>query len=403
MTETLAATPQADTPTARVRLDYLDGLRGLAALYVVLNHASVSTWAMGALSHRVQLALKLTVYGHFAVDVFIILSGYCLMLPVARSRDKSLRGGSVEYLLRRARRILPPYYAALLISLLIIKFVPQLQVRDGSIWDGALPAFRPDVILSHLFLVHNLAEAWKYKINLALWSVGTEWQIYFFFPFLLLPLWRRFGLAAAVLTAVVLGLAPHFLLPAPWNLDPAVPWYLGLFAMGMGAATINFARDESYRKLLVGIPWGKVTAVQLILTLGAALLRAKWWWAHTWFADIQVGLLTASLLIYCTQQCHDNRPNTLLRALQARPVVLLGTMSYSLYLLHTMVLAVLHVTLVRLHVSPVSHIGIMIFGGIPLSVALTYVFHVLVERKFMTAHSPQKVQAVQTSLAPETT
>jgi peptidoglycan/LPS O-acetylase OafA/YrhL len=350
------------------------------------------------LPHHVLLVLKSLIFGHFAVDVFIILSGYCLMLPVARSKDRRLRGGSGEYLRRRALRILPPYYAALLVTLLIIKLAPPLQVRNGTIWDGCLPAFRTDVLLSHLFLVHNLLDEWKYKISLALWSVATEWQIYFFFPLLLLPLWRRFGLAITVIVAMALGLAPHFLLPDAWNLDAAVPWYLGLFAMGMGAAVINFARDEQSVMLRTRIPWGKLAAAQFFLTLATAVFRAKWWWAHFWFADAQVGLFAASLLIYCTQQSQGNRQKGLLRLLQAPPLVLLGTMSYSLYLMHVPFLALLHIPLSHLNVSPSMRIAIMIFGFVPVAVILTYAFHLVFERRFMSGYT-SKARTVDPSKA----
>src|SRR5215218_948233 len=81
------------------------------------------------------------------------------------------------------------------------------------------------------------------SINMAHWSVATEWQIYFLFPLLLLPLWRRFGSACAVAAAAVVGLLPHFLLPESRNLDWACPWFLGLFAMGMAVADA-FARGK---------------------------------------------------------------------------------------------------------------------------------------------------------------
>jgi peptidoglycan/LPS O-acetylase OafA/YrhL len=386
MTGMSSVHPQAAAPTILIRLDYLDGLRGLAALYVVLNHASPATWAGGPLPHVILTGIKLLAFGHFAVAVFIILSGYCLMLPVARSADNRLRGGSGEYLRRRAWRILPPYYAALLVTLLLLKLAPQLNVRSGTVWDGVLPAFRTDVLLSHLFLVHNLLDQWKFKINFPLWSVATEWQIYFFFPFLLLPLWRRFGLAVTVITAVILGLLPHFLLPSPWNLEGAVPWYLGLFAIGMGAASVNFAQDKQSAWLKTHIPWGKLMAVQLVLVLVFALFQARWWWMHLWIADIQIGLCTASLLIHCTQECQNHRPNGLLCLFQARPVVLLGTMSYSLYLMHLPVLALLHIPLAHLNVSPAARIGTMIFVFVPLSIVLTYLFHLVFERRFMSSH-----------------
>ena len=126
-------------PVAQDRLAFLDGLRGLAALYVVLHHAALEV--RGASPWRVvEWSRGLLRHGHFAVAVFIVLSGYCLMRPVANDPRGRLRGGIVGYLGRRARRILPPYYAALGLCWLLIAVVPGLNQAQGLRWDRALPA-----------------------------------------------------------------------------------------------------------------------------------------------------------------------------------------------------------------------------------------------------------------------
>jgi peptidoglycan/LPS O-acetylase OafA/YrhL len=355
-----------------------------------MYHASIPSWAGGSLPHSVVLGLKPLVYGHFAVAVFIILSGYCLMLPVARSSERQLRGGFSDYIRRRARRILPPYYAALLVTLTLIKLIPQLQRVRNNYWDAALPAFRPDVLLSHFMLVHNLTERWYFKIDPPLWSVATEWQIYFLFPLLLLPLWRRLGLTTAVTGAILLGFAAHFLLPSAYNIDSAVPWYLGLFAMGMGAAVINFSPEIHYAAIRDRMPWKNLAAIQFVLVLAFALGKAKWWWANLWFADTQVGMFAACFLIYCTQQARREGATPLLRMFQARGVVFLGTMSYSLYLMHAPVLTLLHIPLSSMPLTPTLRTGIMLIVCVPLTVVLTYLFHIAFERKYMSAHKSEQ-------------
>src|SRR4051812_41118914 len=80
-------------------------------------------------------------FGHEAVAIFIVLSGYCLMLPVARRGESQLKGGFGSYLGRRAFRILPPYFAALGLSLLLIASSATLRRASGTIWDDSLPAF----------------------------------------------------------------------------------------------------------------------------------------------------------------------------------------------------------------------------------------------------------------------
>jgi len=108
-----AAPAPAAVAKPRLRLEFLDGIRGLAALYVVFHH--ISQIYMDA---NVQpLAgyywfTPLMQLGHYAVAIFIVLSGFCLMIPVAQSVDGTLRGGLAGYAWRRVKRIVPAYYAA---------------------------------------------------------------------------------------------------------------------------------------------------------------------------------------------------------------------------------------------------------------------------------------------------
>src|SRR5579883_2111781 len=178
---------------ARLRLDYLDGLRGLAAIYVVVYHIYVDMSAqLQTVAHSsvwVTLVQAVLSHGRTSVAAFIVLSGYCLMLPVARSPDGQLTGGWVRYLRRRARRILPPYYAALVLSLLVAIVIPTHWLPlMGEQWNHGQPALNPGAIVSHVLLLHNWSHTWEYRINPPMWSVALEWQIYFLFPLLLLPI-----------------------------------------------------------------------------------------------------------------------------------------------------------------------------------------------------------------------
>src|SRR6188768_2796281 len=295
-----------------LRLEYLDGLRAVAALYVVPFHAG--DWFLDAerplpwFARNVQRALS---FGHDAVAVFIVLSGYCLMLPVARAEGRLVRGVA-DYIARRAWRILPPYFAALLGSLLLIALLPVLQTPTKTIWADSFPAFELGPIASHLLLVHNLFPAWTHTINGPLWSVATEWQIYFFFPFFLLPIWRRLGAAATVLLAFTLGGALTRLAPAAAN--SASSWYLGLFGLGMCAAGIDFAARPSERWLRERVPWRYVSLAMLAAVGCGVTVLIKYWFRFMPYSDALVGAATASTLLYLT-------PHALRPAEQARPLL----------------------------------------------------------------------------------
>lgn len=386
--------PARPSRPPRIRLDYLDGLRGLAALYVVMHHAYYGLTAEAVLPPTTAHLTYWLYLGRSAVDIFIVLSGYCLMLPVIRKGH--LPSTIPEFLRRRARRILPPYYAAMALSLLAIALVPALhdQSRPHALWNEALPAFTPGVLISHLLLIHNLDPGWHSRIDYPMWSVATEWQIYFFFPMLLLPVWQRFGAAAAVTAAFIVGLVPLFLFFDRFS--GVSPHFLGLFALGMAAADINFSNLPSLIKWRRTLPWGGLAAALLVLLVAVSLKHSSWPLAVA-FKDIIVGAATMCLLIACTriltrhqETATDQSPATrgqaplALRLMESRPAVLLGTFSYSLYLVHGPVLAICQSALTAVHTSPTLGLGLMLGVGVPLALGFAYLFHLAFEKPFLS-------------------
>lgn len=387
-----ASSPTSPKPP-RLRLDYLDGLRGLAALYVVMHHAYYGLTAEASLP---PLVTKLTYWlylGHSAVDIFIVLSGYCLMLPVVRSGK--LSGGMGEFMRRRSRRILPPYFAALALSLLAIALLPALHdlSHPEAFWNVSLPAFTPGVIISHLLLIHNFNPDWHSKIDYPMWSVATEWQIYFLFPLVLLPVWKRFGAVAAVAAGFVIGLVPLFLFFD--RLSGVSPQFLGLFALGMAAADLNFSAAPGLARRRDSVPWGGLSAGLLAVLVFVSLKHFSWPETVA-MKDILVGAATACLLVACTRSltrrqetATDQRPERghgplALRLMESRPAVWLGTFSYSLYLVHAPVLALCQSALRPEHLAPTLGLCVMLTAGVPLALLASYLFHQAFEKPFLS-------------------
>jgi peptidoglycan/LPS O-acetylase OafA/YrhL len=376
----------------RIHISHLDGLRGLAALYVVLCHAYQGTHLPehgGGVPSWLNHLLEVISFARLSVAVFIVLSGYCLMMPVVQHADSALRGGLLKYLKRRAKRILPPYYAAGLISLLLIAFVPGMGTIRNVGWDDSLPAFHWDILVSHLFLIHNLSENWSHKIDYPMWSVATEWQIYFIFPLLLL-LWRRFGLLAAVGTAFAAGLAPHWLFQG--RVDGASFVFIGLFALGMAGAVLSFsARHKIINFLRTRLPWGVLTLVMLAPVAYFAKFRGNLDWSHVVLNNIAMGLATMCVLVYCAQSLWASKRDTpkpkasplIVKLLQSRPFVALGSFSYSLYLIHAPVLALVALGTARFSVSASVAIALSLFVAVPVSIIAAYLFFLAFERPFL--------------------
>lgn len=367
----------APAAPARVHLGYLDGLRAVAALWVLVSHAWLQVWPVDYNHLPIGWTWRLTgwmLYAHFAVDLFIVLSGFCLMLPVVRG-DGTLRGGAVRFFLKRARRILPPYYLAMGFSLLLIHL--WVGQKTGTHWDISVPVTPPGLI-QHLLLVQDIFH--NSEINHAFWSIAVEWRIYFLFPLLVVG-WKRLG---GVWTTVI-TLAVGYLLASFQGQTPYVgsaPWYLGLFALGMLAAGIAFSPGHFWASVRGRAPWEA-------LALGSAavliVICHRWGWAgssqHFARLDFLVGCISLCLLVSASRP----HPNPVSRCLSWRPLVFIGTFSYSLYLIYAPLLQVVWQYLVHpLHLGDRMTLALMIVLGGPLIVGIAYLFFLVCERPFLT-------------------
>jgi peptidoglycan/LPS O-acetylase OafA/YrhL len=380
----------------RLRLVYLDGIRGLAAVFVVVHHLHQEVTYRGDLPRRVLAMTKWMDLGHFAVGVFIVLSGFSLMIPVVRSTDARIPGGFWDYLKRRARRILPPYYAALILTLLMDLCIPGLRSPGNWRWDQTLPSFRLDVIISHLLLVHNFNREWVYNISAPFWSVATEWQIYFAFPLLLLPVWRRMGAAVMVVTALVVGVGGAALLPQ--SLGCAASWYLALFAYGMAAAVICFSQHARIVVIRDRIPWGLLTLVS-VAALGLGMRRYPGWFA---LKDCLDGVVAACLLVKLAQQATSTKlhpRSMMLRFFESAPAVTLGAASYSLYLIHSPLISATNLLVNWLFSpTPLARAWIVPAVAIPIIVVSTFAFYRTVEQPLV--RRSQTSRSIPRELAP---
>ena len=362
----------------RLHLDYLDGLRGLAALYVVVFHIRVYhlNLAPALLHWTAPLG-----FGSDAVAVFIVLSGFCLMLPVARSEDGTLRGGAWRFFRSRARRILPPYYFAVGFSLLLIALF--IGHKTGSPWDDSVPVTKLG-LLSHLLLLQDVTRATWNQISPPLWSVSVEWRIYFCFPLLVLC-WRRFGPWATTAAALALSwLLVFAFLFLPFvsrfnsQQNGVSPQFLGLFALGMLAAGISFSAHPALSRLRERLPWGRLTAAAFAVLVAAnAVLPQALGTRPVW--DCCAGLFAVCLLVAAS------RPGGWQAALSSRPLVSVGSFAYSLYLIHFPLVQMVWLFLIRpLHLGPAAGFALHLLLGVPVCVAVAYGFHLICERPFMS-------------------
>jgi peptidoglycan/LPS O-acetylase OafA/YrhL len=353
-----------------VHLRFLDGFRGFVALYVVLYHAKLQNWpefsgAPGPTGWTRALTSWLS-FGELAVTCFIAISGFCLMLPVLGNNGTLGGGGARRFYFRRARRILPPYYMALFLSIAI---VAGLGAEHRSELPGSTGQMTTAGVLTHLALVHNVNTSTLLQINGPMWSIAVECQIYVLFPLLILAR-RRFGILPVVGAIYLLALVLENQVRDTQH-KGLMPIYLFVFLLGMYAA--EFALGPPKRALI----WisGAMAALLLAMLLFPQL---------RFIADINVvvGILTSSILVICTQW-----PGMWVsRVASWRPIVTIGTFSYSLYLLHVPLQQFLWLDiLLPMKLGKVLTFTLGLTVGTGLIVVFTFLFYLLFERPFCSA------------------
>ncbi len=380
------------TPAVGQHLGYLDGLRAMAALYVLFHHTLLQVDSNPANHPKRLLLLEGLRFGRYAVDLFIVLSGFCLMLPVIKQGGE-IRGGALNFFKRRALRILPPYYGALVLSLLLDwGFIGHITHTH---WDASLPISAKSIFW-HLFLLHDAAGE-EYSINSPFWSIAVEWRIYFLFPLLVL-LWRRIGPFATTALSVVMGLVLCVVAKKIFD-NTLTSGYIGLFAMGMLAATLRFSPPERFARWRAQ-HWGAwyLAMTGTLAAMSLFAFRRDYPTSLIIPFDVVVGGWALTLLMWVSGGNNWGH-----KLLSCSPLVWVGSFAYSLYLLHAPLLQLVwQYPLARLDSAPFMMFWTLLLVGIPLIIGACYLFFLACERPFLRRRVPGRPESffIQAVLAP---
>ncbi|MBI3790169.1 MAG: acyltransferase [Gemmatimonadetes bacterium] len=268
---------------APVRLHTVDMLRGLAAFAVAFFH---TTNGNPSLMAGEPLA-RLGEYGWLGVDVFFVISGF--VIPYALERGGYHLRDAGRFLAKRIVRIDPPYFATIVLTLALGWVSAQLPSYRGQ-------PFRVDgiaVLLHAGYLTELFGRAWVLP---AFWTLALEFQFYLAMALLYPLVHHRRNLVRALVIAAIAGLSLVV------EARPFVPAWGAWFALGILAHTYRAGRIARAPFLAAAIACGAIIAVHHLPVQGL------------------VAAATALVIAFVDLE---------------RPVLaLLGTLSYSLYLVH---------------------------------------------------------------------
>ncbi|PZU48830.1 MAG: acyltransferase [Arsenicicoccus sp.] len=342
---------------ARTRRRDIEGLRAVAVLAVLLYHLRVP--GLGG--------------GFAGVDVFFVISGFLITGILLREIERTGRVSLRDFWARRARRLLP---AALVV--IALTFAAGWVVLPSS----SRPDLLADVLGSTLYVVNwvlaarsvdYLAEGAGVSPLQHYWSLAVEEQFYLLWPLLVvvgLALAARTGARPRTLLAGMLGAIT--VLSLLWSVtataqSPATAYFVTptrLWELGAGAL-LAFAGPRLRDLGLV--------AAQVAATLGLALVLATVLLVDAgtpWPGTAALLPVLGSVLLVAAGT--SGRPTVAGRLLSLPPMVWLGGLSYSIYLVHWPLLV-----LVEEARGALGPAGLVLVGA--LTVLVAWLMRVLVE------------------------
>ena len=328
-------TPAADQGR-RSHIAALTGLRAVAALLVVGTHAAFVT---GKLNHGYLGAMAARL--EIGVAIFFALSGFLLFRPwVTAAAAGSDAPSAARYAHRRLRRVMPAYLATVLLAYGVYS-VFSSGPNPGQSLAGLLrhltltQIYTDNYLMTHLH--RGLSQTWSLAVEVAFYAV-LPLLAYLLVVVLCGDRWRPARLLAGLagLAAISLGWQV-VLVTTDWLPNSAGMWlpaHLASFAVGMGLAVLAEAGVRCPATVTLPLAFGAFLLVSTPVAGAVAMGPVR-----VWEPLIKTVLYAAVAALAVSAAGLDDR-GLADRVLASRPMVWLGAVSYEIFLLHVLVMAV---------------------------------------------------------------
>jgi peptidoglycan/LPS O-acetylase OafA/YrhL len=354
----------------------MDGLRGFAALYVMVGHA---IWLLalptGAREGRegwewVQVALAFSFrYGHEMVMLFFVLSGFMIHLRLAEGNAKSIVDFDWrDYAQRRFWRIYPPFFFSLFSAAFwdyMGRTINPAFYAGGAPQNdlaGAIinPQYSFQAFISNIFFLQALNRIY-FGTTWVVWSLNMEVEFYVMYAIVFVPAYLRLGRRWAFASMLALSLISLW----NWELLSVFTYFL-LWGLGAFLAEL-WASGRQYillQKLIYLIP----VPVSILMIVHGTLppFVGDLLWSMIWVIVIWGLLVEKSALVQFVSK-------------QIEFFNIVAPFSYTLFLIHLPFLICLSAIYLSVQTALPRHFGLVIFG-IVFSLMLGKIFGNYIEK-----------------------
>ena len=288
------------------KFEYLDSLRGIAILLVVLGH--VGNMIGESVYPYFPEFIRLFIYnGHLGVQMFFIVSAYTLMMSHQNriGEDHATR----KFFIRRFFRIAPMYYLAMIFT--------TLQFLDWNFGNFVWNDFPKKAFVTNLFFVNALSPSTINNYVIGGWSVSTEVLFYLILPVIAAKIKTLNGfISFTILTLFLCSFLLYILSGTRFDGNEFLRYFyfnhLPVFGLGMTAYMIN--KQEMIKP-------------KVLLLIFLAVFVYSY---HAIPYGFQYSLIYFVLLLVLSKKPYKFFSNKILASI--------GKVSFSIYLVHFMVM-----------------------------------------------------------------
>lgn len=306
-----------------IRFNNLDGWRGVFALLVAIYHLRLQFWGYDFFLFRNAFLF---------VDFFFVLSGFVLAHSyIARLNNSAERW---SFVIKRWGRLWPLHIVTLF-ALVVLEGIKYWLVSDAGASAGALPFSgdsAPSTLIPNVLMIHGLGFASETSWNYPSWSISCEFFAYLLFA-IIVSVWPTRKIIVFAIAALA-GVAVLAWYPATIGITTNFAFARAVYGFFVGAVSYLIWAKFAGRNALTGM-----AAHLLELAIVALILWFIWAFPKDYVSLLAPVLFAAAIMMFATSR------GVLSALLETAPMQAIGKWSYSIYMVHVVILSWLYASL----------------------------------------------------------